>query len=53
MNPTEECPHTPDGKHVFEELEDGSIICFECDFVLERGHQPKKKDRHETKKIPT
>ena len=49
----DECPQSLDDQHQFEELEDGSIVCFECDFILQRGAQPHKEDRHhERKKIP-
>lgn len=27
-----DCLESHDGEHVFEELEDGEKICFECDF---------------------
>ena len=47
----QECQMTSDGHHVWEELEDGTVLCFECNEVLVQGRQEKKKDRHVCKKI--
>jgi hypothetical protein len=29
-----------ESEHVFEELEDGSLICFECDYVETKKKKP-------------